>query len=251
MTTAPVRIGMIVPSSNTVFEPAVADMRLPKSDVTVHVSRARVTSVSLGAESQGQFATAPMCAAASLLADARPDLVVWAGTSGLWLGLDHDRSLCEALTQATSVPATTTALAIFDACATLGVRRGALVTPYLAGVVDRIVATCAGAGVPIVAERHLGLSDNHAFGLVTEQEISALALACASSSPDGYLIACTNLRGGGIVADLEQRLQAPVLDSIAVTVWHALKVAGLAEPGTPQRPGASTPGRAPSEMGAP
>ena len=44
----------------------------------------------------------------------------------------------------------------------------ALVTPYLSEVVDRIVATCAGAGVSVVAERHLGLSDNHAFGLVTE-----------------------------------------------------------------------------------
>jgi maleate isomerase len=249
MTTTPVRIGIIVPSSNTAFEPAVTDMYLPTSDVTVHVSRARVTSISLVQESQGQFSSAPMCAAASLLADARPDLLVWAGTSGLWLGLDQDRCLCEALTEATSVPATTTALALFDACATLGVQRSALVTPYLPEVVDRIIATCARAGVSVVAERHLGLSDNHAFGLITEQEISALALACASSEPDGYLIACTNLRVGDVVA-LEEQLRAPVLDSIAVTLWHALKVAGLAEPGTPQRPGASTGGRAPAQMGA-
>jgi maleate isomerase len=251
VTTAPVRIGMIVPSSNTAFEPAVAEMRLPNSDVTIHVSRARVTSVSLGSESQAQFSSAPMCSAALLLADARPDLLVWAGTSGLWLGLEHDQSLCEELTKATSLPATTTALALFDACATLGVRRCALVTPYVSEVVERIVATCAGAGISVVAERHLGLSDNHAFGLVTEEEISALALACATSDLDGCLIACTNLGGAGIVAALEQQLRAHVLDSIAVTVWHALKVAGLAEPGTPQRPGASTPGRAPAEIGAP
>lgn len=251
MTPPPLRIGMIVPSSNTAFEPAVADMQLPRADVTVHVSRARVTSISLGSESAGQFGSTPMCAAALLLADARPDLLVWAGTSGLWLGLDHDRALCEALTRATSVPATTTALALFDACAALGVRRCALVTPYLSEVVDRIVATFAGAGVVIVAERHLGLSDNHAFGLVTEQEISALALACASDDLDGCLVACTNLGGAGIVAALEQQLHAPVLDSIAVTVWHALKVAGLAVPGTPQRPGPGIPGRAPAQIGAP
>jgi maleate isomerase len=250
MTKAPLRIGMIVPSSNTAFEPAVADMHLPKSDVTIHVSRARVTSVSLGVGSQEQFSSDPMCAAALLLADVRPDLLVWAGTSGLWLGLDHDRSVCEALTKATSVRATTTTLALFDACASLGVRRSALVTPYLSEIVDRIVATCAGAGVSVVAERHLGLSDNHSFGLVTEKEISALALACATSDLDGCLIACTNLGGPGVVAALEQQLGAPVLDSIAVTVWHALKVAGLAEPGTPQRPGPSTPGRARAEIGA-
>jgi len=248
--TGPVRIGMIVPSSNTAFEPAVADMRLPQGEVTVHVSRARVTSVTLDSESEGQFDVAPMCAAASLLADARPDLLVWAGTSGLWLGLDHDRSLCEALTHATSVPATTTAIAFFDACATLGVRRCALVSPYLAEVVERIVATCAGAGVSVVAERHLDMSDNYAFGMVTEEEITALALDCATSSLDGCLIACTNLRGAGIVPALEQQLGIPVLDSIAVTVWHALKVAGLAQPGTPQRPGTSAAGRAPAQMGA-
>jgi maleate isomerase len=250
MTSPPLRIGMIVPSSNTAFEPAVAEMQLPKSDVTLHASRARVTSVSLGSDSQAQFGSAPLCAAALLLADARPDLLVWAGTSGLWLGLDHDRALCEALREATSVPATTTALALFDACATLGVRRCALVTPYLSEVVDRIVATCAEAGVAVVAERHLGLSDNHAFGLVTEQEISALALACTSDDLDGCLIACTNLGGAGIVAALEQQMRAPVLDSIAVTIWHALKVAGLARPGTPQRPGPGTPRRAPAQIGA-
>ena len=151
----PARVGLIVPSSNTALEPALIEMGLPTDEVVFHMSRARVTSVSLQRESLEQFETGPMCQAASLLADARPDVLVWAGTAGLWRGLRSDRALCDAITQLTSVPAVTTGLALVEACRWLGARRVALVTPYLVDVVDRIVKTFANEGVTVSAERHL------------------------------------------------------------------------------------------------
>jgi maleate isomerase len=231
------RVGMIVPSSNTALEPALMGMHIPPDLVTFHLSRARVTSISLGPGSLAQFDVGSMCEAASLLADARPDVLVWAGAAGLWTGLDRDRALCHAITARTSVPAVTTALALVEACRSLGARRVGLVTPYIAGVVERIMATFADEGITVVAERHLGLSDNHSFALVNPDKVVAMALECAPSKVDAVVIACTNVSTAGTAAEIERRAQAPVLDSIAVTVWHALKVAGLADPGLPQRPG--------------
>ncbi len=178
-----------------------------------------------------------MCQAASLLADSRPDVLVWAGTAGLWRGLGADRALCDTLAELTSVPAVTTGLALVEACRSLGARRVALVTPYLGDVVSRIVMTLAEEGVAVTDERHLGLSDNHAFGLVPPDEVLAMALDCTSSAVDAVLIGCTNMSAAGVAGEIERRSGAVVLDSIAVSVWWALKTAGVTDPGQPQRPG--------------
>jgi maleate isomerase len=233
----PARIGLIVPSSNIALEQELAGLRLPTAEATMHVSRVRVTEIS--SESDDQFAAVPMNAAADLLADVGLDLLVWAGTAGLWLGVDHDEKLIRGLAESTGVPATTTTLALLAACRALDVNRIALVTPYVDSVVDRIVDTCARQGIAVVSERHLGITRNQEFGLVGPDAIRQMAHECASTEAEALVIACTNLRATPLIADLQQEMRMPVLDSIAVTFWHALECAGVAHPGTPQYPGAS------------
>jgi maleate isomerase len=43
---------------------------------------------------------------------------------------------------------------------------------------------------------------------------------------DAVAVVCTNLAAASLVADLEAELGVPVLDSVAVTLWQALRVAG-------------------------
>jgi maleate isomerase len=47
---------------------------------------------------------------------------------------------------------------------------------------------------------------------------------------DVAVVLCTNMRGAGAAARLEQKLGVPVLDSIAVTLWACLVATG-ADPG--------------------
>jgi maleate isomerase len=220
------RIGVIVPSSNTALEAAVAAMHLPPDQVAVHVTRVGVTTISLDSQSSLQFGQAPMVMAGRLLADAGIDALTWAGTSGSWLGVERDRALARALSDATDVPASTSTLALLDACAGLGVTRVALVTPYVDPVVAQMVATYAGEGIEVVGEAHLGITDNHAFGLVTPEQIWDLAVGCPSDGAEAMVVACTNLAATGLVTDLQERLGIPVLDSIEVTVRQALAMAG-------------------------
>ena len=62
-----------------------------------------------------QFDPSNMLPAADLLADAKVDAMAWNGTSASWLGIDRDRSLCEAIRARTGKPATTSTLACIDA----------------------------------------------------------------------------------------------------------------------------------------
>jgi maleate isomerase len=207
--------------------------------VTFHVTRVAVTTVTLGDEATAQFDERPMLAAGALLAEAGLDALTWGGTSGSWLGVSDDRRLAAALTEHTGVPSTTSTLALLDACRSRGLSRVALVTPYLGTVVDRIVANYGAEGIEVVAEAHLGISDNHAFGLVTPGEIWDMALDCAAAGVDALMVVCTNLRATGLVADLEQHLGIPVLDSIAVTLRQVQHMAGV---GRPARDNCTEPG---------
>ena len=222
-----VRLGMITPSSNTALEPATAAMLASTPEITAHFARLRVTEIGLGASSDAQFDFEPMLAAADLLADARCDAICWNGTSGAWLGIERDRALCAAIRGRTGIAATTAVLSFLEAFARLGVKRYALVTPYVDEVQQAIVARFAREGLECVAERHAGLRTNFEFAEVPHDRTAAMVREVAATGPDAVAIVCTNVDGSRVAPGLERELGIPVLDSIAVALWGALRAAGL------------------------
>jgi maleate isomerase len=50
------------------------------------------------------------------------------------------------------------------------------------------------------------------------------SLEVAASNPDALVYLCTNLYGANIAEEIEGALSVPVLDSVAVTLWHCLKM---------------------------
>ncbi|MGP4015400.1 aspartate racemase/maleate isomerase family protein [Saccharopolyspora sp. 5N708] len=216
---------MLTPSSNTVLEPVTYRLLSGTDEVTVHFSRLPVTAISLSQQANDQFALPRMSAAAELLRDAAVDVVVWNGVSGSWLGFDHERQVSEAISRACGVPATTSTLALRDAYDVFGVTRLGLVTPYTGEVTAKIAETYAAEGIEVVADQRLEITDNLAFGAVSEQRLAEMIEAAA---PDSHAVAlvCTNLRGAFVAAELEGRLGIPVLDSVSVTLWKALDVLG-------------------------
>ena len=220
------RLGMLTPSSNTVLEPLTAAMLADLPGASAHFSRFRVVAIDLGAGSRGQFDAAPVVAAAELLADARVDAICWNGTSGAWLGLELDRALREAVTARTGIPATTATLALLEALRRLGARRYGLVTPYLGDVQAAIIGRWAEAGLECVAERHLDDPGNFSFAEHGEPVVRRMAREVAGARPDAVVVHCTNFRGGRAVPELEAELGLPVLDSVAVSLWGAVRAAG-------------------------
>src|SRR5918995_6546307 len=171
---APVRLGMLTPSSNTVLEPVVMAIVSDLPNVTAHFSRFKVTEIALSEEALGQFEDTEILRAAELLAHAKVDVIAWNGTSASWLGFERDERLCERIEELTGIKACTSVLAFRDLFTTQEIRQLGLVTPYTADVQARIIRNWGADGVTCAAERHLDLSDNFSFAKVDEARIANL-----------------------------------------------------------------------------
>lgn len=219
-------LGMLTPSSNTTLEPVTTAMLAEIPEASAHFGRFRVTEIALSTNALAQFDNSEILRAAELLSHAKCQVIAWNGTSSGWLGFDADRQLCADIEQATGARACTSVLALNEIFALTGVKRFALVTPYLYDVQAAIVANYADAGYACVAERHLSLQDNFSFSEVDGATITRMVREVAAKKPDAIAIFCTNLRGAPLVAQLEAELGIPIYDTIATVVWQALRLAG-------------------------
>ncbi len=229
----PTRIGMIVPSSNTCLEPQTYRILGDRSDVTVHFARVEVTRIGLDSGSATQFDHESMVEAARLLHTAEVDVIAWNGTAGSWLGPAHDRAMVEQITQRTGIPATTSTLAYLEAFERFRLNRIALLTPYTSEVNRAIIGVYGQHGIDIVGERHLGLEVNESFARVRPDQLIPISLELATADaengpPQALIYLCTNLYGAPCVEQVEAQTGVAALDSVAVTLWHCLTMAGVA-----------------------
>jgi maleate isomerase len=219
------KIGHITPSSNTVLEPLTSLMSRGLDDrVSHHFARFKVEAISLETRHTEQFSQAAMLPAADLLSDAAVDAIIWNGTSGAWNGVDADRELCRLISQQTGVPSSTSTLAQLEVIRELGFARCGLAVPYTADVTARITDVYSAEGVRIVASAHGGVRGNREMALVSDEAVRALVRAADSPEAECLLVICTGMAGAQVVADLEHELGKPIFDSIAVTLWKALRM---------------------------
>src|ERR1700733_3612629 len=215
-------IGMLTPSSNTTLEPVTSAMLSGLPEVSAHFGRFRVTEIALSERALAQFEDEEILAAASLLAHAKVDVIGWNGTSSGWLGFEADVRLCERITAATGIAATTSMLALNEVLASTEVKQLGFVTPYLDDVQDRILANYGALGIACRGERHLGLQDNFAFSEVTRKLIIDMTRMVAREAPQAITVICTNLNAAPLVDGLEREVGIPIYDTIATVIWKSL-----------------------------
>lgn len=221
------RLGMLVPSSNTVLEPATAALLPADGSVTAHVSRIRVLRIADDAATQTQFEGARMAEAAELLADATVDLILWNGTAAGWLGFAQDEAIVSAITDRTGIPATTAVMALNARLATLGAKRIGLVSPYVEAVERQIVENYAGAGIAIVSTARADRTENTSFADIAPETVAEMVRQVARTPVEAIMILCTNMAGASVAAALSAELGVPVLDSVVVAVEHSLALLGV------------------------
>jgi maleate isomerase len=222
-----VLLGMLTPSSNTNLEPITQAMIAGLPEVSVHFSRFKVTEIALTGNALAQFDDSEVLRAAELLAHAKVHTIGWNGTSSGWLGFESDIGLCERITAATGIAATTSMLALNEILAQTKVTRLGIVSPYLDDVQQRIIENYAKIGIACQGERHLGLRDNFSFSEVTSGQLEAMTQEVAQEGPQAIAIICTNLKAAHLVEKLERATGLPVYDTIATVLWKSLVLAGV------------------------
>jgi len=172
------------------------------------------------------------------------DVLLWAGTSAGWLGLEADRTLCAAVRDLTGIPATSSVLGLEELLRRDGATSIALVTPYTDAVQDRIVATFRATGIEVLAERHLGIAENFAFAQVDEAMVRTMVEEVAAGGPRAIAPFCTNLAAARLATAVEAELGIRMYDTVATGVWGSLSLAGV-DPGQVVGWGGLFDGRAP------
>lgn len=234
------RIGILTPSSNTALEPLTTSIitsltpLLLDTTITVHFSRIPVTKISLAADSNAQFAHPTIIAAAQLLADAKVDVIGWSGTSAGWLGFEVDKAMCEAITAATGIPATTSITSLNAALAMLkkgrfgeaGMSVG-LVTPYAGDVQAAIMKNYARIGMVIDKEVHLEVTENTKIAEIREDVLDEAVERLVNGGSNVITTFCTNLWAAQRVEFWEAKFDVVVLDTVTTVIWDCLRVLGV------------------------
>ena len=89
-----------------------------------------------------------------------------------------------------------------------------------------IIENFAGLGVETIIERHLEDPGNYSFAEHSAAKVDALVREAASAKPDAIVIHCTNFRGLPGAVGIEAETGIPILDSVAVALWGAIRAAG-------------------------
>jgi maleate isomerase len=156
-----------------------------------------------------------------------PLVVAYACTSGSFIGgAAGEAAIVQGMLDAGAPAAVTTSGALIRACDRLGIRRLAVITPYVDDVTGRLLDFLAEFGISTSASVGLGM-----LGDIWKMSYSAVLGAVADldvTGADALFVSCTNVPTYDVVAPLEQRLGIPVLTANQVTMWAALEDAGVA-----------------------
>ena len=223
-----VRLGMIIPSSNTVVEQEICASLAGLDVASAHFARFKLTQISVADPAAAYYDSGVMLEAGKLLADSRCAVITWNGSAGGLVGFERDRRFVAELEAATATPATTAALSVLDAFRSLGVRRFGLVTLNPPDMNERVSAHFAAEGFECVGSTHRAdLVDNFAMADVPSEALAQAARECARARPQAITVFGTNTRGAPIAAALERELGIPVVDSVLAGLWGALRRAGV------------------------
>jgi len=219
-----VRIGLIVPSSNTVAE--VDFYRRLPDGVTLHTARMYLEETT--PEGEATMLDDHLPTAISDLATVRPDVVVFGCTSaGALRGNAYEAELIARLARETGARAVSVSAAVRRAILGHGGRRVGVITPYIDSLNDKIRESLQDDGVEVAGIHGLGITDNVTIADVTPERIAELAVERFGGSEIELLFAsCTNFRAFDARERIHEALGVPV-----VTSNHAALVAALDEIG--------------------
>jgi maleate cis-trans isomerase len=219
------RLGLIVPSSNRLTEPQMR--RYAPSALEIHVTRLRMT----GQHHVPLLELLPRIEEATgALDDAHCDVIVFHCTaSSMEAGIAGEQQVLETMRAATGASIATTATATLAALRTLGLRRVALFSPYVADTHAHELAFLSEAGIEVVGGQCLDLSGGDAYLQVSASEWLDLTLRATPPGADGVFLSCTNIHAPPVIEPLERGLGRPVVTSNQAVLWYALRACRLTE----------------------
>ena len=225
------RVGLIVPSSNTVMEPDF-HRHLGKAAV---VSTTRIFLEDVTRDQELAMLENDLHRAIELIRTTAPDVVVFGCTSAGALGTSaHDEGIGERIRQGAEAPVVTVLGAVVSKVRALDPRRIAVFTPYTDDLTNKIASSLTEAGYPPIKAAGMGIRANLDIGRVPTSEIIRFVESqMEGCSPDCIFLSCTNWQSTAAIEPLQTKLGMPILTSNQAALDAVLRLANAA--GSAQR----------------
>ncbi|MHC3003315.1 maleate cis-trans isomerase family protein [Gordonia sp. GN26] len=231
------RIGMIVPSSNTTMETEIPAMLRAREEIrperfTFHSSRMRMKKVT-PEELTAMDNDSLRCAAE--LADARVDVMAYAClvaimSQGLRYHTCAEPKLAQVAKEESGedIPVLSSAGALTEALTHLGVKKIAVVTPYMKPLTETVCEYIAHEGFTVVDSLSLEVADNLEVGRLNPENLIEHVKKVDTSDADALVLsACVQMPSLPVLDTVQQQFDIPVLTASAATTWRILNRLGL------------------------
>jgi maleate isomerase len=228
----PIRIGQIVPSSNTTMETEIPAMLRARESVaperfTFHSSRMRMKKV-VKEELEAMDRDSDRCALE--LSDARVDVLGYACLVAIMsMGKGYHRASQQRLSQVTQdngapAPVVTSAGALIEGLHALGMKRIAVVCPYMKPLTRLVVEYIESEGVEVKDFIALEIPDNLAVAAQDPAELLQIYKQLDRRGIDGIVLsACVQMQSLPSIAKVQAESGIPTLSAAVATTWQMLK----------------------------
>ncbi len=156
------------------------------------------------------------------------DVAIWACTSGSFVfGRDGARAQADAIGERLGVPASSTSFAFAAAIEQLGAARVAIAATYPEDVAQTFASFLRAGDVDVVAVGAEDVITATEVGTFGADRVRSFVRSGDHPRADVVLVPDTALHSVDVVDQLEDDLGKPVLTANQVTMWHALRLAGV------------------------
>lgn len=165
----------------------------------------------------------------------RDDLICFGCTAGSFIGgPGWDKILIEKIEKATDIPATTTTTCVMELFKDMGIKKIALVGPYLKELFDAEVKFLEGSGIKVLTVNGLGLSKMPQYWSYYTDPYACYKIvkngAKVAPDADCVFVTCMLSTIVAVVDTLEKEIGKPVISSCSATLYGILKKLGIPDP---------------------
>jgi maleate isomerase len=230
------RIGLLVPSSNTTMETEVPEVlrrvaAATGEQFTFHSARMRMKTVE---PSQLAAMNADADRATAELADAAVDVMAYACLVAIMSagpGAHREiesRLTCIAAETDDPIDVVSSAGALVEGLHHLGVKKTAIITPYVKSLTAQVVDYIEAEGIEVQDAISLEVDDNLAVGRLDPTQLPGIARNLDTRGVDAVVLsACVQMPSLPALPAAEKALGLPVITAATATSWKILQILGL------------------------
>ncbi|EFL87538.1 Asp/Glu racemase [Ahrensia sp. R2A130] len=223
------KIGVVVPSTNTIVQPETDACRLP--GVTYHIGRIPISNKKISTDNFLDHVAAMRAgieiAIDQVMTAGVDQVIMGVALEAFWGGLAGSRDLKSKLSDHAGVPVILGSDAVAGALRAFEAERIAVLTPHMPKGDEQVKAWLEESGFEVVTLKGLECPSPLAIAEVSEDQIRRALDEIDTDNVDALVQVGTNLAGAAVCAEAEKRLGKPAIAINTVSAWSAVRSAGI------------------------